>query len=97
MKVSVFSWLLPVSAQIQQIAHAYKHIGFSFADLYYLLQWVDDDELFDTIPALQITPPEGSDLQNLAVGTTCKAAFANELYEAKVIAKGISFMLYSRV
>ena len=60
------------------------------ADLYFLIQWMEDEEsdLFDAIPARNITPPEGGDVLSLIPGEECQASFGNALYRAKVVAVG---------
>ena len=60
------------------------------ADLYFLIQWLEDEEndLFDAIPAKDISAPEGVDVLNLLPGDECQASFGNTLYHAKVVATG---------
>ena len=59
-------------------------------DLYFLIKWLDtDDTLYDTIPFRDITAPEGLDVLSLLPGETCQASFANQLYDAEVVAVGM--------
>jgi hypothetical protein len=59
-------------------------------DLYFLIQWTEDadEELFDAVPARDITAPSGKDVLDLIAGDECQASFANTLYPARVVAVG---------
>ena len=59
-------------------------------DLYFLIQWMEDDEgeLFDVVPARDITPATGKDILDLVPDDDCQASYANTLYPARVVAVG---------
>ena len=59
-------------------------------DLYFLIQWTEDadEELFDAVPARDITAPNGKDVLDLIAGDECQASFANTLFPARVVAVG---------
>ncbi|CAI8020861.1 hypothetical protein GBAR_LOCUS12436 [Geodia barretti] len=59
-------------------------------DLYFLIEWTEDadEELFDAVPARDITVPSGKDVLDLIAGDECQASFANTLYPARVVAVG---------
>ena len=48
----------------------------------------EESDVFDAIPARNITPPEGGDVLSLIPGEECQASFGNTLYRAKVVAVG---------
>lgn len=60
------------------------------ADIYFLIQWLEDEEnvLYDAIPARDITPPEGGDVLSLLPGMSVKLHLAKKLYPARVVAVG---------
>lgn len=45
--------------------------------------------MFDTVPARNITPPEGVDVLNLKPGDGCQASHENRHYSVKVLATGM--------
>ena len=57
-------------------------------DLYFLIKWLDEEELMDVLPARDIMPIDGSDVFELNPGDECKAAFKGHNYEAEVLAVG---------
>lgn len=44
--------------------------------------------MYNAIPVLDITPPEGGDVLSLFPGDEFKASFGNKLYPARVVAVG---------
>ena len=44
--------------------------------------------MYNAIPVLDITPPEGGDMLSLFPGDEFKASFGNKLYPARVVAVG---------
>ena len=57
---------------------------------HFLIQWTEDadEELFDAVPARDITAPSGKDVLDLVAGDECQSSFANTLYPARVVAVG---------
>ena len=71
-------------------------INVSPTDLYFLIQRLEDEEsdMYDAIPARDITPPEGGDILSLLPGEECKASFGNKIYPARVVAVGKYASIY---
>ena len=67
-----------------------QSLNVSPADLYFLIQWLEDDEndLFHAVPGRDITPAEDGDVLSLVPGQECRASFGNQLYPARVVAVG---------
>lgn len=47
-----------------------------------------ENELYDGVPARDISTPEGGDILNLVPGDECKASFGSKIYPARVVAIG---------
>ena len=44
--------------------------------------------MLDTVPACDITPPEGTDVLDLKPGDCCQASYESRYYSVKVVATG---------
>lgn len=55
---------------------------------YFLLQWGDESSMYDTVPAKDVTPPEGIDVLDLKPGDHCQASYEHRYYRVTIIATG---------
>ena len=46
--------------------------------------------MFDTIPARNVTPPEGVDILDVKPADHCQASHENRYYRVKVLATGMA-------
>jgi len=59
-------------------------------DRYFLIKWLDEEELIDVVPAKDIS--SSFDLLDLSPGQKCCACFKGEMYDAEVLAVGKMFV-----
>ena len=62
----------------------------STIERYFLIKWLDEEELIDVVPARDIS--SSVDLLDLSPGQKCCASFKGELYDAEVLAVGMVFV-----
>lgn len=53
-----------------------------------MVRWQDDPLAYDTMPAKDIVPPEGTDVLNVKVGTKCSAVFKGKEFGVDIVASG---------
>lgn len=60
------------------------------SERYFLIKWLDSSEpdLYDTVPARDVTPPEGIDVLDLKPGDYCQACYDHRHYRVKIMASG---------
>ena len=63
-------------------------------DMYLLIKWVEEDEMYDVVSSKSVVPPEGcSSALDIDPGSVVRVAFSGEYYRAEVLEKGM--LLYT--
>ena len=52
------------------------------------MQWRNEQDLYDTIPAKDIVPPPETERLDVVVGTKCQAQYEGAMYDVEIIARG---------
>lgn len=58
------------------------------ADLYFIVRWLDDEDVFDTLPAKDVSCGDKS-VFDLNTGDCCEALYCGNSYSVEVIASGM--------
>ena len=53
-----------------------------------MVNWTEDEDLFDVIAAKELVPPEDSDILDVEPGMLCRVMYQSKFYPAKVIESG---------
>ena len=61
---------------------------FVLVGLYFFVQWVDENEMYDVVPSKHIIPPEGEDVAELVPGQRCQAVLGTVSYDVRLVASG---------
>ena len=59
-----------------------------FTDLFFLVEWMEHDTMYDVIQAKNIVPPDDMDILDVKPGVTCRTSYEGRCYKVKIVARG---------
>ena len=58
------------------------------ADLYFLVNWVGENDKMDVVAAKEVVPPEDTDILDVSAGMICRVSYSSKFYAARVMKSG---------
>ena len=75
-------------------AYFHTRVLLTYPALWFVVRWLEDeDELFDVLPAKDITSEDGP-VHLIETGMKCQGRYFGKMYPVRIIAKGMFLSLY---